>query len=529
MHIVAAAAAPALSPADVRARSLRARLAAPGAAVGLVALVTVVGFALRARLQPTDVAMLYLLAVVVVAAQWRFGPALLASVLGLAAFDFLFVPPYYTFEVLERAYLLTFAVMLVVAFLMSRLTARVREQAEEAREREARTAAQYALSTELDAAATSGAATSIVARHVAIAAQADVVVALSDDGADDGDPAWPDGGAFDSVDVRVAATWAHQHGEPAGFGTAHCTEAEALVLPLRTATRRLGVVIVTPAVAERWPDPTGCRMAAALVEGAALALQRALLDERHDAARLEVEAERLRTALLSSLSHDLRTPLASIEGAASSLLQDTAAMAPDVRRDLAEAILVESRRMTRLVANLLDMVRVESGTLTVRKAWQPLEEALGVALLRLDEPLRDHPLTTSLPGDLPLVPIDELLIEQVFINLLENAAKYTPAGTPLAVRAWPDGEAVVVEVADRGPGLAAGDEAAVFRKFYRGDRDGDGGAAGAGLGLTICRGIVMAHGGRIWAAPRDGGGAAFRFTLPLDGPPVAARLAPLER
>jgi len=169
------------------------------------------------------------------------------------------------------------------------------------------------------------------------------------------------------------------------------------------------------------------------------------------------------------------------------------------------------------VANLLDMVRVETGGLAVRKAWQPLEEVLGVALLRLEDRLRAHPVDTRLPDDLPLVPVDELLVEQVFINLLENAAKHTNPGTPVTVAAWTDGAEVVVEVADRGPGVPEEAREVIFRKFYRAQssRHSDG----AGLGLAICRGIVAAHGGRIWMEPRPGGGAAFRFTLPLQGPP----------
>jgi two-component system sensor histidine kinase KdpD len=260
-----------------------------------------------------------------------------------------------------------------------------------------------------------------------------------------------------------------------------------------------------------------------MVDLAATTFEGALLAERHESARAEIEAERLRTALLSSLSHDLRTPLGGIEGAASSLLQAPDTLPSEARRELAETILEESRRMTRLVSNLLDMVRVESGTLAVQKAWQPLEEALGVALLRLEERLASHPVSTRLPPGLPLVPIDELLIEQVFINLLENAAKYTPEGTPIVVSAWPSMDTVVVEVADSGPGIPPGEEEAIFRKFQRGSSvNRTGPAGGSGLGLTICRGIVAAHGGRIWLEPRAGGGSAFRFSLPLEGPPVGA-------
>jgi two-component system sensor histidine kinase KdpD len=189
---------------------------------------------------------------------------------------------------------------------------------------------------------------------------------------------------------------------------------------------------------------------------------------------------------------------------------------------MAETILHESRRMSRLITNLLDMVRVESGALAVHKAWQPLEEPLGVALLRVEERLDDRRVVADLAAYLPLVPVDELLIEQVFINLLENATRHTPAGTTITISAWVEDNAVVVQVADDGPGIPTGDEETIFRKFHRAAQADDiAPAGGSGLGLTICRGIVTAHGGRIWLHRGDGRGAAFRFTLPLVGPPVA--------
>ncbi len=179
--------------------------------------------------------------------------------------------------------------------------------------------------------------------------------------------------------------------------------------------------------------------------------------------------------------------------------------------------------MHRLVGNLLDMVRVESGSLAVRRNWQPIEEALGVALLRMDERLAGREVTTDLPAGLPLVPIDELLVEQVFINLLENAVRHTPPGTPIQVSAWREDPGLVVEVADRGPGIPEGQAEMVFGKFHRVGAPGRPlSTEGAGLGLTICRGIVTAHGGRIWVEPRPGGGAAFRFTLPIAGAPPSA-------
>jgi two-component system sensor histidine kinase KdpD len=491
--------------------------------VCIIALTTAVGLLLRRHLQIIDVAMLLLLAVVVVGYRYRRGPALLASLLSIAAFDLLFVPPYYAFHVHDPAYYLTFGVMLAVALSMGQLTARIRAQVQDASERESRARALYALSRDLSESEALQDQLGVATRHFSEAGHGEAQVFL--DGSDRARAAedWPAEGLFESLDVRVAATWAYRNGQSAGAGTRHCAEAEALVVPLKSTHRTIGVVTIHPrSHDDTLPEPKR-ETVEVLAEQAAAAFERTILSQAHDHTRAEVESERLRTALLSSLSHDLRTPLSSIEGAASSLLQESSGLSREAQRDMAETILEESRRMTRLVTNLLDMVRVEADALAVHKEWQPLEEALGVALLRLEDRLARHAVTAELPPNLPIVPIDELLIEQVFINLLENAAKYTPRGTPIRISAWADDDAVVVEVLDRGPGVPAGEEETVFRKFYRTARaDNAGPAGGSGLGLTICRGIIAAHGGRIWLETGQGAGACFRFSLPLEGPPMRA-------
>jgi two-component system sensor histidine kinase KdpD len=227
---------------------------------------------------------------------------------------------------------------------------------------------------------------------------------------------------------------------------------------------------------------------------------------------MRAETERLRNMLLSSISHDLRTPLAAITGAASSLLEGADLLDAAASHELKETIYEEADRLTRLVTNLLDMTRLEAGV-QARKEWHALEDVLSAALSRLERRLHGRPVIARLPEDLPLVPLDDVLIEQVFINLIENALKYTPPGSPLEVTARAGDDEVTVEIADDGPGLAPGDEERAFEKFYRGSVAG---AGGAGLGLAICRGIVLAHGGRIWAENRPRGGAVFRFTLPID-------------
>lgn len=490
----------------------------------ILGIITAGCLAARPYLSPTDVVMLLLLGVVLVASRYRRGPAVLASLLSIAAFDFLFVPPYYTFGVQDAAYLLTFAVMLIVALTMSRLTGLIREYAVEAGNRGRRASALADLNADLAGAAGSREVRECLAGHAArtVPGLVDLVSAAELDGAGAG---W--GAArFDLLDSpasRLVARTALEEGRAAGLGTSRCDDSEALFVPLRTAGRRLGLLVSRPEPPGRVPAPEEVRTLEALAAQGALALERALLAEEHDQARAEAEAERLRTALLSSLSHDLRTPLATIEGAASGLLDQSGALAAEDRDELADTILQESRRMTRLVSNLLNMIRVETGALAVNRSWQPLEEALGVALLRSESHLGDRTVLARLPPSLPLVPIDELLIEQVFLNLLENAAKYTPAGSSVTVSAAERPGEVCVEVADDGPGVPSGEEEAVFRKFHRaGNAAGAAQPGSAGLGLTIARGIITAHGGRMWVERRAGGGAAFRFTLPLAGPQIPA-------
>ena len=480
------------------------------------ALAALAGVPVLRWLSVTDVAMVFLLGVAIVASRYARGPTILASVLSIACFDFFFVPPRFTFAVSDVGYLLTFAIMLVIALIISGLTLRIRAQAETARVRERSTGALYAMSRELAATRTQADLTAIATRHLETSFGAQVVILLR--------------GASGRVEVptgvvpgfpiddkeRSVAQWVFDHGRRAGLGTDTLPAAGAQYLPLVASSGTVGVLGVRPRDKALLDEPAVQGLLEAFAGQSALALERGMLAERAQQEQVEVEAERLRTSLLSSLSHDLRTPLGAITGGASSLLEGRVSDEA-TRRDLLQTILEESQRMNRLIGNLLDMIRVESGALQVQKEWQPLEEPVGVALIRLEERLRDHPVTVHLPGDLPLVPLDEVLIEQVLINLLENAAKYTPAGTPIEITAAALDGMVRVDVADRGPGFAPGEESRVFEKFYRAPSGAT--TSGVGLGLTICRGIVMAHGGRIWAENRPGGGAVFRFTLPLSGPP----------
>ncbi len=494
-----------------------APLAEYGGAALVVALCTALGFLVYQYLSITNVAMVFLLGVALVASRYGRGPTIFASFLSIAAFDFCFVPPRYSFAVTDVGYVLTFGVMLVIALMISSMTLRIRAQAETARERERSTAALYAMTRELAATRGESELVTVVARHVRDTFGAPAQILLPHQGGRLAAPiGTPPAYPMDEKELSVAA-WVFDRGRTAGAGTDTLPGAQGLYLPLVASAGIIGVLGLRPADAKRFQDPLVQRLLETFAGQAALALERAVLAERAQREQLEIEAERLRTSLLSSLSHDMRTPLGAITGAISSILEDRGTLSEASRRDLLKTALEEAQRMNRLIGNLLDMIRVESGALQVQKEWQPLEEPIGVALIRLEDRLRDHPVTVKLPPDLPLVPLDGVLIEQVFINLLENAVKYTPPGTPIEISAAQTNGAVRVEVADGGPGLPPGEESQIFEKFYR--APSATATSGVGLGLTIVRGIVTAHGGRIWAENRPGGGAVFRFTLPLAGAP----------
>jgi two-component system sensor histidine kinase KdpD len=376
LDALVADASPYVTPAATMARVRRsAKLDLRGLAwaIGTVALATAVGWPMvhsRLHLANVNVLMLYLLSVIWVATHHTRAAAVLASVLGVATFDFVFVEPFYTFAVADQQYVLTFAVMLLTALVISTLTDRMRRQSELARQ------------------------------------------------------AW----------------------------------------------------------------------------------------ER-------VEAEFLRNTLLSGVSHDLRTPLAAITGAAGALRHAGDRIDPGTRAELLESIASESMRMERLVSNLLEMTRLESGGLVLRREWQPFEEVVGTTLGHLEHRLGDRAVDVNVAADLPLVFIDPVALEHVLTNLIENVLDHTPPATPIEISARAAGDQLVAEVADRGPGLPAGAEGRVFDKFFRAHSDVSGSRPGIGLGLAIARGIVEAHGGQIVARNRDGGGAALRFTLPMGGTP----------
>jgi two-component system sensor histidine kinase KdpD len=490
-----------------------------GAALASVAISTAIAWAMFPYFALSNLIMAYLLGVIMVATRYGRGPSLIASLLSVASFDFFFVPPYFTFAVSDTQYVVTFAVMLVVALVISSLAIRIRAQAESARERERRMAALYAMSREL--AGTRGARElrEVAVRHIAEVFRAQVVVLLPQP---DGRLAPAEGEAaqypMDTSELAVGQ-WVHEHGQVAGQGTDTLPGASGLYLPLTGSRGTVGVLGLRPRDPRPLQAPEQLHQLEAFASQTALAIERARLAEDAERAQVRAETERLRNSLLSSVSHDLRTPLASITGAASTLLENEAGLDVGTRRDLLETLHEEADRLNRLVQNLLEMTRLESGALQLHSEWHPVEEVIGAALGRFAKALARRPVTTRVPSELPLVPMDDVLIEQVLINLIDNVLKYTPADSAIEVTAEDAGGAVLIEVADRGPGLPPGEERRIFEKFHRAEAAPT--VRGAGLGLAICRGIVRAHGGRIWAENRPGGGVSIRFTLPVkEAPPI---------
>jgi len=432
-------------------------------------------------------------------------------------FDFFFIPPFYTLAVHDLSHVVTFGVMFMVAIVISGLTQRVRAQAEAADQREQRTASLYALSRELAAAKEVEGIAQIAALHLfeALGVDTALFVASAERTAVRALQIAQHGLSINDQEQRTAQ-WSWQHERPAGFATDSLPSARATYLPLLASRGKVAVLAVHAAEPTRLLNPETRQHLAAFAHQIASAIERTELAGEAQWAHLQMETEQMRSSLLSSVSHDLRTPLAVMTGAASSLLEDE--IDAPTRRELTETILQEALRLNRLVRNLLDMTRLEAGAVRVNKEWQPLEEVVGSALNRMEEALAGRQVLTELPPDLPLVPLDAVLIQQLLVNLLENAVKYTPAGSPLEIRARKQPAGVEVIVADRGPGIPPGEEARIFQKFYR-VSGGQGG--GVGLGLAIGRGIAMAHGGQLVVVNRNGGGAEFRFRLPVDGEPPA--------
>jgi two-component system sensor histidine kinase KdpD len=460
----------------------------------------------------TNLVMVYLLGATVAALRLGRGPASLTAVANVIVLDFCFVPPRFTFAISNLEYLVTFAVMLVLALVIANLVANVRAQTRVAGARERRTSLLYAMSRELAATRAFDNLTRVAVKHVAETFSGRAAVLLPDSRGRLQGPRTTDPATLEGPDLSVAQ-WVFDHGRPAGLGTDTLPAATAQYLPLNATQKTLGVLAVQPTQRRRLLLPEQRHLLETFAGQIALAIERAERSDEAEAARVAVETESLRNSLLASISHDLRTPLATIM-AASHALNDPK-MQPDAetRAHLARTVESTAQAISELISNVLDLMSFQFGEVHLNRDAHSVDVLVESALARLEGRLAQHPVEIALPADLPLVDVDAPLVTRALVNILENAAKHTPPGTRITISAGLETDAVRLVIDDNGPGLPPGPPEQLFAKFERGKSEADVG--GAGLGLAICKAIIEAHGGHVTAAQRPGGGARFTLTLPV--------------
>jgi len=471
------------------------------------------------KFELANLIMFFLLGVVFIATRFGRGPSILASFLGVAIFDYFFVRPYLSFSVADSQYLVTFVTMLTVGMVISNLMANVRSQAKVAAHRERRATVLYAMSKDLASSRNEDEIVRTAVRHLHSEFGSRNVILLPDPNGlivYPKDPSMRE--SLHAADLSVAQ-WVLDNNEIAGQGTHTLAGAEATYFPLSNGESVVGVLVLLPVNLRRIFLPEQQKLLDTFLQQIAQAITRVRLAEQAKKTQLDMEAERLRNSLLSSISHDLRTPLATIVGSASTLVEEDNALKAEDKLELNRAIYDEAQRMSTLVNNILDMARLDAGAVVLNKQWYPLDEIIGVVLTRLQKRLEGRPVTVKLPPGTPMIYVDTVMIEQVLINLLENVLRYTPEKSPVEIMAEASNFAVKISVADQGPGIPAGLENQLFEKFYR--VRNEAAQSGVGLGLAICRAIIEAHGGSIQAQNRPTGGAVFSFMIPLDhAPPV---------
>ena len=498
-------------------REAVARAGDPRAYAGSLAFVAVslgIALLLHQMLSVASVAMAFLTAVLVSAVVYGLWPALFASFLSVLAYNFFFLPPLYTFTIEDPENVAALFFFGVTAVIASNLTARVRAQAIVARQRARTTEELYQFSRKLAGAANLDDLLWATVHQIALMLKVRVVILLPEEGTVVVRAGFPPEDALDAADV-AAARWSWEKNHVAGRGSDTLPGAKRLFKPMNTGRGAVGVIGIDSDEPGPILVPDQHRLLDALSDQAALAIERVNLVEDVDRARLAVETDRLRAALLTSISHDLRTPLASILGSATSLSTHGETLDRTTRLDLIHNIQDEAERLNRFIGNLLDMTRLETGPLRVNTGPVELSDVIGSALRRARKILADHRTEVSLQHDLPMLDVDEVLFEQVMFNLLDNAAKYAPAGSLITIRGWREDGRVGVQVLDEGSGIPQSDLERIFDKFYRGGA-ADRRRAGTGLGLAICRGFIESMNGTIVASNRtDRSGAVFTLKLPV--------------
>jgi len=469
---------------------------------------TVLSMSLGSSLHKRNLFMIYLLGIVLVSTTWSRGAAIFACILSLILYDFFFEPPTFTFGLDINEHYVTLVATLVVAVLISSMASRLRRSAQKALFREQKERAINELNRAMTNTRTPHALAEAAGAQMQRILGCRAVVLLCRTDA----PELLPNKDVSEMELSHAVNALTQVNVSATADT-----GSGRFVVLRSAGRILGVLAVFPDASHRL-DAKMKELIREFADQLSFGIERAFSLEAAERAKLQVEGMKLRNSLLSSVSHDLRTPLASIMGAATSILCDEAHELPPENKELVQSIRDEADRLNKFLKNLLDMTRIESGAVQLKKEWQSLEESVGVALNRLRQQLKGFRVVTQLPEDLPLALYDEQLIDQVLFNLLDNAAKYAPAGSKITIWAKAAADGITLGVSNHGCSLAPGAEARMFDKFYRGDASA-GATYGAGLGLTICRGIMQAHMGQVWAERFDDDGISICFMLPTTGEP----------
>jgi two-component system sensor histidine kinase KdpD len=482
------------------------------------ALVTPLALAIFGREDLPNVAILYLFVIAVVSLRLGYRPSLLAAGTSALCLDYFFTLPYHSLAITQPRELMTLAGLLGTAIFVSTLNERMRKDARAARQSERRNEQQAALVWTLAEAESLEELCARAAQQVALVADTEVRILLrGGDGR-----LWmahgSDGTATLAAEELPAVEWAATHLEASGAGTSSSPDAAAMYLPLRTPRGCVGLV----ALGRRNGDVVRpSSLAASMTDQIAIAIERTLLADEQRAAQLEAEIERMRSAVLSSVSHDLRMPLAVIASASSTLAEQGGRLSSGRRTEMGRIIHAEARRLNELLRSLLDVSRLQSGQLYLSRSWQSLEDVVQRVRVQIDSRAPNRSVLTRLPPDLPSLHIDPILIEQVLLNLVDNALKYSGNGEPIEIEVQAAGDAasVIISVIDHGTGVDLEEMPRIFERFYRGRGSAPG---GLGLGLTIARGIVEAHGGRIRADQTAGGGLTIRFSLPT-GDATASR------
>jgi len=479
----------------------------------LCIVVTAAGRWLLAGFDTANGVMIYLLAVVIIALRYGRWPSVIATVMNILAFDLFFVAPTGTVAVSDLQYLVTFAVMLAVGVIVGNLTAGVRYQARVARYREQRARHLYEMAKSLGSALTPEDIAATTQRVIDVTLQARSLLLLPNE---QGELVATGAATPGSEPDRAIAKWSYSKAHPAGAGTDTLPAVPYQILPLKSGAHCRGLLVVEPQNLRQLMIPEQQRLVETFTVLIANALERMALSQSEAASRLAAEREQLRNALLSALSHDLRTPLTVLFGQAEMLMLD---LASEESKYVTQANQIREQTLStiRLVSNMLDMARIQSGGLNLREEWLALDEVIGGALSSMAPSLKGHGVTLDLPSELVLIKGDSALLERVLTNLIENSLKYAGNSAQRGIRAWRDGERLEMAVWDNGPGIADKDLTRIFDKFARGDKESS--VPGVGLGLAICKTIVESHGGRIWAENRIEGGVAFRLSLPLPPAP----------